>query len=493
MTGVISRRILLGWLAGSAVAAGPALAGAPQQSRRPALRGPEHFKRAVPGAERIIGEAKLGGHVCFAVADAATGRLLEGGKASESLPPASVAKAMTALYALEALGPGHRFMTRLVAEGQVMGGVLKGNLVLVGGGDPTLDTDDLAALAASLKAAGIRQVQGDFKVAEGFLPSIRSIDPSQPDHVAYSPAISGIALNFNRVHFQWKRASKGYAVTMDARAGRYRPKAATTRMQVADRKAPVYTYKATARREDWTVARWALGRAGSRWLPVRKPALYAGDIFQTLARAEGIALKAPKIVKAAKPNAQVLASRQSKPLRDILQAMLKFSNNLTAEMVGLAATRQRKGKVASLAGSAREMNQWAAARFGAKGVQLKDHSGLNGKNRMTPQAMVATLSAAHKGGALRAILKDMSMRDKGPALDVRAKTGTLNFVSGLAGYIKAADGRDLVFAIFAADEKTRARIARDNREAPTGAKGWNRRAKNMQRRLLARWGTLYGR
>jgi D-alanyl-D-alanine carboxypeptidase/D-alanyl-D-alanine-endopeptidase (penicillin-binding protein 4) len=53
------------------------------------------------------------------------------------LPPASVAKALTSLYALDTLGADHRFQTRVMATGSVIGGVLKGDLILVGGGDHT--------------------------------------------------------------------------------------------------------------------------------------------------------------------------------------------------------------------------------------------------------------------------------------------------------------------------------------------------------------------
>ncbi len=104
------------------------------------------------------------------------------------MPPASVAKAVTAAYALDALGSEHVFSTRLMATGgPVDGGMIQGDLVLVGGGDPMLDTNGLAAMAARLKAAGgVRGVTGKFRVhAGGALPYQRQIDPGgQPDHLA---------------------------------------------------------------------------------------------------------------------------------------------------------------------------------------------------------------------------------------------------------------------------------------------------------------------
>jgi len=55
------------------------------------------------------------------------------------------------------------------------------------------------------------------------LPNLDEIDESQLDHLGYNPAISGLNLNFNRVHFEWKRAGGGYSIAMDARSELYKP------------------------------------------------------------------------------------------------------------------------------------------------------------------------------------------------------------------------------------------------------------------------------
>jgi len=95
-------------------------------------------------------------------------------------------------------------------------------------------------------------------------------------------------------------------------------------------------------------------------------------------------------------------------------------------------------------------------------------------------------------------LKPIPVRDargriqKNHPIKVHAKTGTLNFVSGLGGFMTSADGTEMAFVIFAADTNTRARIKRADRERPQGAKGWNGRAKAFQQVLIARWGSLYG-
>lgn len=491
----VSRRFFLGTAAAFSALGAKAMAAPPTASLRPVLRGEGFHKRAVRDVETIIGSEKLSGNVAFAVARADTGAWLECRNEQMGTPPASVTKAITALYALNALGPDHRFETRLCATGGIKDGEVQGDLVLVGGGDPTLDTDGMADLAAKLKAAGVRNVKGGFKVYEAALPVLRQIDPEQPEHVGYNPAVSGIALNFNRVHFEWKRGNGGYSVTMDARSAKYRPAVAMAAMQVRDRSAPVYTYEARSDKDQWTVARGALGGGGSRWLPVRKPGLYAADVFTTMARSQGIVLGSPEVIDTL-PTAETIVTLSSGPLRGILRDMLRFSTNLTAEMVGLAATQKRIGTVGGLRASAAEMNRWAIAELGMTAPKLVDHSGLGDDSTVTALDMARALVKVH-GTGLRPILKRFGMRDekgrpmKDHPLAVDAKTGTLNFVSALAGYVTAEDGAVMAFAIFAADPKQRAKIRREDREGPPGARTWNRRAKRVQQALIERWGVIY--
>lgn len=502
-----TRRAFLGGCLGGFAGIGVgALAKPLDMSLRPLLRpkslsgvvnAPKTARRAVSGADALVKKAGLGGRVGFVVSDVKSGLILESRAPGVGQPPASVTKAVTALYALGSLGAGHRFHTRIWASGKITNGVLKGDLILAGGGDPTLDTNGLATLAAKLKAAGLREVRGKFLIYGGALPFVRVIDKSQPDHLGYNPSISGMSLNYNRVHFEWKRTSKGYSVAMDARSDKVRPSVKMARMRVVNRDLPVYTYKDGGARDEWTVAKTALGKGGSRWLPVRKPELYAGEVFAALLRSHGIALKAPKVAKS-KPSGTVIADISSPNLKSIAQGMLKYSNNLTAEMLGLAATTKRKGRPASLKASASEMNLWARANLGMKSVKLVDHSGLGEASKISAQDMATALVKIHKSGVLKPILKPISLRDtngkvlKNHPIKVRAKTGTLNFVSALAGYMTAEDGTEMAFAIFAADTGKRALIKRADREVAQGARGWNKRAKKLQQALIERWGAVYG-
>ena len=125
INGLVSRRSVLGGL--GAGVAWPVWADAVAQSPRPIRR-----VVAALGPGALIEQAKLGGEFGFAVADAVTGQVLESVEADRMMPPASVAKVVTALFGLEVLGPEHRFATRVLRMGPVSAGRLDGDLVLSG-------------------------------------------------------------------------------------------------------------------------------------------------------------------------------------------------------------------------------------------------------------------------------------------------------------------------------------------------------------------------
>lgn len=491
---MVSRRFVMsGLLTGLASASwSEPLARSPFPAPRP-----EGFaKRAVPGIEALITRSGLSGKIGFAVSDARSGAVLEAYNPVLKLPPASTTKAITAMYGLQSLGGGYRFVTRVLATGPVQSGVVQGDLVLQGEGDPTLNTDNLADLAARLRAAGIRGVSGRFIYDDRALPHLKSIDPSQPEHVGYNPAVSGLNLNFNRVHFEWKPASTGWAVTMDARAERYRPQVRMARMQVVNRQLPIYTYSDSKGADQWTVASGALGKGGSRWLPVRRPGEYAAEVFQTLARGQGVSLPRPQRAKTRQSGAE-LARHQSAPLAEVLRGMLKYSNNMTAEVVGMSASRRRGGTGGSLSASARQMEEWLQSTLGPRQAKFVDHSGLGGGSRISANEMNRAMLAAAPDGVLKGLMKDIPMRDakgkiiKGHPVRVQAKTGTLNFVSSLTGYVTTPKGRDLTFAIFTADMAKRNKLSRSERERPEGGRSWSRRSRTLQSQLIERWATMF--
>lgn len=492
----------------AAAVAGAALAKAPPTAPVPAPR--PAF--APPAAADIVANAELSGQVAYLVVDLDRGEALEGANIGVALPPASVAKAPTALFALDALGPDYRFATRLLAVGSVRGGVLFGDLVLQGGGDPETDTNALASLALQAAASGLKRVEGRFLVDDAILPMIERIDGTQPETAAYNPSVGALNLNYNRVWTEWRRGGDGYRLSVEARADGLSPPTDAVEVEIVGETGDGRTFERLeiGGRDLWRVRRGALGRSGARWLPTRTPALYAGDVFRSLAASAGLETPAPER-GAAPVVADVIAQVESRPLREITRDMLRFSTNLTAEALGLAASRTRGEAGGSLSRSAGAMNAWVAGLggfpVGDGEFALLNHSGLSAQSAASVRHLVAMLAAADQrsfpalaGGrpaTLRALMPEkpyLDEREPDPPYraSLRAKTGTLNFVSALAGYLDVEDGRRLAFAILTADLEARARVSDPLAERQPGARSWSRRSRDLQWRLLRSWITRFG-
>lgn len=449
-----------------------------------ALAFPARAQPAVEPLTGILTRFGIGTLTGFAVADAATGAVIEAHAEGEPRMPASVAKVPTALYALQTLGQGHRFRTRVLATGPVADGVLAGDLVLAGGGDPVLDTDALGELAAAARARGITRVSGRLLVAEGALPRLPEIEPGQPAYAGYNPAVSGMNLNFNRVHVDWAPGSGGPRLGVTAPGRRFNAPVAGIAAGIGGGSRPAH--RAEGAVEHWTLPRATLGGRGSVWLPVRRPAAHAGEVFRTLAGQVGLALP-PAVVVARAPAGIEIAAVESPVLGRMMAGMLHYSTNLTAEVAGLTAA----GAPGSLAASAAAMNAWLAGRYGFGAPGFVNHSGLSDRSLVTPQAMVRLLVA--EAGRLPGMLRERAPRGAdGQAVlpagsRVVAKTGTINFATALAGYVERSDGRRLAFAVFACDPAARARLPDPSADGVPGAAAWSGRARAQEAALLRRW------
>lgn len=474
--GGVTRRTVLAGLAATATAA----------------TGPLPRPPAAPeGLDAILAGSRLGALTAFVLADAADGSVIEAHQPDLERPPASVTKIVTALYALDRLGPGHRFATRLARIGPLDGGALRGDLALVGGADPLFDTDALGDLIAEARAAtGLASVDGELMVGADALPHLPEIEADQPLDAAYNPAISGMNLNFNRVFLDWTSDDSGPQLRMSAPGERFDAPAPTIRAEATQDGPPFHRIEGD--REVWGFPAASLRGRGSLWLPVRTPAVYAGETLRGLAAQGGLTLAAPRIATP-DPAFVTLALRESQPLDPMMRDLLRYSTNLTAEVAGLTASRAAGAPFASLAASAATMTDWARARYGLGRATLVNHSGLTGASSIAPVEMVRLLVAAAGRDGLPALLLERPVKAAGggtldtPGVRVVSKTGTMDFVSALAGYIEGPGPRRRAFAIFTADPVARAGITSDQRGDPPGSAAWARRARAQEQALLRRW------
>ncbi len=278
------------------------------------------------------------GDIAYIVFDAQSGQLIDSAHPTRPMIPASTMKVASMLAAIEILGADHRFTTVVAASGSVSGGVLNGDLALIGGGDPTLDINDLADLVGQVRQAGITKVTGRFVVDDTVLQALPYLDPLQPLAASYNPGLSGLAVNFNALRVSWQTRQG----RMDARADAVADGRNVTLPWVDVSEGAATPYRPVDGHEGWILSS-RLPDKGSDLLPIRYPSATAAEIFRSFARDAGITLPAPAIGSRT-AEGTIIARHDSEPLPAIVARVLKYSNNLSAEMIGMMAARQALGR-----------------------------------------------------------------------------------------------------------------------------------------------------
>ncbi len=431
------------------------------------------------------------GHVMM---DAGTGAILDARDADAAFIPASTTKSLTTLAALATLPPTTRFLTRVHASGPVEGGVLDGDLTLVGGGDAMLDTADLAQLAADLRATGLRRVTGAFRVTGVAGPERAVLNTRQPLQAGYNPAIGPLCLNFNRVLLRWRNGGGARRLTANAHADG-RSIVARSVAARESRQADRPRHDRTETGETWTLPARDLARDGERWFPVRDPMLYAATVFRDLCAVQGIRLPVPERT-ALVPADAPLAVHGSDVAFAQIKKMMKYSNNLAAEMLGIAAAQRLGAAPATVEDAAQTTLDWLTRQgIATDGMVLENHSGLSTRSRLTPRQMADCLRLGSRrfGDAFASLHTTGKLRGEAgglPAYTLRTKTGTMHFVRCLAGFVEV-EGRRAVFAVFHADDDRRAaldaRYAPYDEGRPPGGKRWLRRALDHENAILKDW------
>jgi D-alanyl-D-alanine carboxypeptidase/D-alanyl-D-alanine-endopeptidase (penicillin-binding protein 4) len=445
---------------------------------------------AEPTAANLIAaagfpEANLG----YVVVSLADGRVKRVHQVTNAFIPASMVKLATAFAGLEVLGAEHRFSTPIYAVERPDGL----HLHLSGGGDPVLVQEDMQRLATSLA----RQVAG-FRIA-GFtydsdgLPFISAIDPSDDIANSYNPPVAALSVNFNRQWLRWERAPDHFAmlVSMLPDLGQAAPGVAAIR---ASDGRPVQVLDGLPTR---FLIEPRVPSKGQRRVAVRRPALRAAMMVQRYAVEAGVVLPLP--TQGARPaEALVLTQVSSRPMTEIAAALMKFSNNLSAELVGLAVANKLGQRPGTLREGAATVRAWVGERVPAMtgdGMQWSNQSGLSGEARLSPLALLSLLQ--HAGprafGDQRFLdlLHEPRWSERDPTLTIRAKSGTMSYARGQAGLLITKDGREFLFVLMHTDFDARARFeAHPQRFANPirrQAGRWVAQARVLEQALLRHW------
>ncbi|MGE3683638.1 MAG: D-alanyl-D-alanine carboxypeptidase/D-alanyl-D-alanine-endopeptidase [Bdellovibrionales bacterium] len=380
--------------------------------------------------------------------------------AEKDFVPASITKLVTATAVLRRLGPSFRFQTTLWSEAPVKEGVLKGDLILKGGGDSGFVSETMWFLVNEFVRTGITKVEGNVVVDDFEFDSIRA-DPSRvKDRVdrAYDAPVGAMSFNWNSINVYVRAGEKGKPphVYLDPVTNGYavENKAKTVTGTDAD--------ISVAREGERIVVRGTMGVNSPETVAYKNvddPVEWSGRNLIFFLGQRGITVTG-KVVHGTRPSAaRLLGKAESKPVRDHVADMMKFSNNYVAEMLTKALAAQNGNIPASL-DKGMEIIRATLRDMGIadKNYGLINPSGLSRRNHMRPRdlaeilvqgfkhfptfaELLASLPLAGTDGTLK-------NRMKGPPAQgwVRAKTGLLKGVVGLAGYAGHKDGSVKAFA-----------------------------------------------
>ncbi len=402
------------------------------------------------------------------------------------LQPASNMKLFTTALALQTLGPLHRFHTTVLRDGPIDAqGVVHGDLVLRGDGDPSLSgrfinggpDGAMDLLAQLVEGAGVRRVTGalvadasafnDSPIPEGWL--------SRYLQSGYAARVSALSLDENLLWIVVRPSSSGRAAMLSLDPATELPIEAAVRTVPGSSAARIVAQS----REDGTV--WVRGfigaNAGERryQIVVENPPLFAAGALRRALAKRGIVVEGHTRTGSTPPNAAQVTTLASPPLDRLLAAMNRESINHYAELLFRDAARAPDDPGSATAGNAllqRFLTEHVGAARGA--VYTTDGSGLSVLDRTTPRALVQLLAFAHRapwGDALHASLPVAGesellrarMRHTPAEGNLHAKTGTTNDIISLAGYVTARDGELLAFAfIYNGHDRWRARTTMDD-------------------------------
>jgi serine-type D-Ala-D-Ala carboxypeptidase/endopeptidase (penicillin-binding protein 4) len=451
----------------------------PSQSALAKKQADQFAKRA----EQLLGTAPTGkGEWGLLIVDAQTSEVLYQQNADRYFVPASNMKLFTTALALAKLGPDYRFHTTLETSGSISNGILGGNLVLVGRGDPNLSNrkfpynlkeefdgppeKTLAELADAVVAKGVKEISGDVIGDDSYFPRERYPSGWEIDDMVweYGAAISAIVLDDNTVTVTLTPGDQpGSAVEVSESP-------ATPDFTVEND----VTTSAADVKSDLTLTREpgsslvvikgtmpAKGAPRKLILAIEEPAQHAATVLKQLLEARGVRVDGVARVRHEATKTQedpvVLAEHVSAPLRDAVKLINKISQNLHAEM--LLRTVARQGGTWATTDDLMKVPQdfYASAGVSPDDVMQSDASGLSRHDLVTPRAIVALLTFAQSQpwfetyyislpvAAVDGTLEDR-MKNTPAAGHIHAKTGSVEHVRTLSGFGETASGRRLIFS-----------------------------------------------
>lgn len=415
------------------------------------------------------------GAVGLMVLEVASGRVTAALNADKPMNPASVMKLVTTYGALELLGPAYQWRTGFFETGARRGDVLDGDLIVRGSGDPRFTQEALWLALKAVRARGIREIRGGIVTDRGAFDAAGH-DPARFDGDplrAYNAGSDALLINFKSLALTFVPEGDTVAVAVeprlagiplrnavravagpcaDFRAYPVKPRIDATGIQLTG------TYATACGVRTWWLHPYELSQQQ-----------YAAAVIRQLWTDLGGTLAGEVRDGALPAGARLVHEAESASLAEIVRDINKFSNNVMARQLFLSLPAEVLKLPGSAERAARAYRGWLLdKRIGGEELVMENGSGLSRLERVATGTLARMLVTAYRSPVMPEFMSSMplvaydgTMRRRLKTRDVAGqahiKTGSLNEVRSIAGYVLAASGRR--YAV----------VCLVNHGAPTGA------------------------
>ncbi|WP_078546521.1 D-alanyl-D-alanine carboxypeptidase/D-alanyl-D-alanine endopeptidase [Litchfieldia alkalitelluris] len=415
-----------------------------------------------------------GSLIGISVREANTGKVVYNHIGDTRLRPASNLKLFTAAAALSALGENHQFKTEIYHDGKIINDTLHGNIYLKGGGDPTLNVEDLDKMADKLLKIGIKKINGDLIGDDTHFDSVRySHDlPWSDETKYYGSQISALTISPDQDY------DAGTVILEIEPGNRETKKAKININPKTDYVTIINNTSTVSNKEHKNIEIFRVHGSNNivvegtiplnqkkykEWVSVWEPTGLVINLFQKSLSNYNINLRGDIKTGIVPSQAKLLTIHHSMPLSKLLIPFMKLSNNTHGEILVKEMGKKIEGTGEWKKGLKVLNNELTNMKINTDQFVLRDGSGISHVNLITANELTKLLFQVQSMKWFQSYLESLPVsgfndrlvggtlryRLGSPALigKVRAKTGTITTVSSLSGYVETKNGETLIFSV----------------------------------------------
>lgn len=380
-----------------------------------------------------------------------------------AMNPASVMKLVTTYSALELLGPAYVWKTDVLINGDIRNNTLTGDLILKGGGDPKLSIERFWLLLKQLRERGLKNIKGDLVIDKSFFGEVAA-DPARFDGEtlrAYNVGPDAMLVNFKTVRFFFVPAIDDKSVSIS-------PDVKPAQLEIVNRtkliEGPCGDWRERIKMDVQNVTATQIKvtftgnyprNCGERvWnVSLLDHARFVGGVFANMWSDLGGTWQGAVRIAATPAEAKLIATAESSPLADAVRDINKFSNNVMARQLYLTLSAETDKQPGTTARSLDIVKTWLTKKgINATELVIENGSGLSRIERISATSLAQLLDNAWRSSVMPEFISSLSLvgidgtlrrRARGEPVvgNAHMKTGTLNDVRAVAGYVLASDGK----------------------------------------------------